>query len=525
MEQLNNPLPTQEEKQAVVEAVYQKQESPLLLQVRQNFGLYGGISLTFGGGFALLFYKAWVGWNVLLYSALIIALLIIVMSKLTTKIKTGTKFYFAAVIMLGISSALTSNDVLLFFNIIAILILLDISLLHQFYDVEKWEFARHFGKMIGMVFGSIASIWMPFADSLNFFKKTRVLKNDLFRNIVIGIVISLPILYITTALLSSADLLFGSLANNVFKAVFSADIFWIGCMVVFGMLASYCILCASVSKVGIQDKKAIVKLDASIAATVMTILCLVYAYFCILQVVYLFTGGLFTLPEAYTFAEYARRGFFELMWVTGINIALMIISRTLFKESKFLSILVVFMTVCTYIMIGSAAYRMILYISVYHLSFLRLFVLLILIIEVFILAGVIISEFHKKFQLFSYSVAVVAVCYIAFSLGKPDVWIASYLIDHEKSLTIEDLSYLTSELSLDAAPIVLTVIGDEKRWENEDINSDNSGYDLEGSYNPLVKNYYHRIDEVNKDIHVRDFNYSNYKAGQVAKQYPNKATN
>lgn len=527
MEQLNNPLPLQEEKNPAAEAVILKKESPLLLQVRQNFGLYGAISLTFGGAFALLFYKAWIGLNVLLYAAIIVGLLIFVMTKLTSKIKSGTKLYFTAVILLGISTMLTSNGIVQFLNIVGILILLDLSLLHQFYEVGRWDFAKHLIKMFGMVFSSIACIWMPFVDSINYFKKTKVLKNDKVRNITIGIIIAIPILFIITALLSGADILFGSVTENIYNTVFSADIFWIITMILFGLLACYCILCASVSKVRIEDVKSYQKADATIAATVMTLLCLVYACFCVLQVIYLFAGGLFSLPESYTFAEYARRGFFELMWVTAINIGLMILCRSLFKESKYLSLLVVIMTICTGIMIASATYRMILYISVYHLTFLRLFVLMILLIEVFVLAGVIISEYKKNFPLFTFSVAVVTACYIIFSLGKPDLWIAAYLVDQKENLTVDDLFYVTSDLSLDAAGVVLPLIEDEKRWNNEgekldDVTAYESDRIYNSSYEYMIKNYYARIKKAKGGADIRDYNYSNSNANQLAKEYPMK---
>lgn len=78
----------------------------------------------------------------------------------------------------------------------------------------------------------------------------------------------------------------------------------------FGFLACYCILCGFASKVGLQEKKALGKADASIAITFMTLLTLVYAVFCVIQVVYLFANGLLVLPDGFTFAEYARRGFF-----------------------------------------------------------------------------------------------------------------------------------------------------------------------------------------------------------------------
>ncbi len=526
MEQLNNPLPLTEEKQPAAEELFRYPESPLLLQMRHKYGLYGGISLTFGVGFALFFYRAWIGLNVFFYSAIIVALLTIVMTKLTPKMKVGTKLYFGAVLLLGASTALTSNETLLFLNIVAMLILLDLSLLHQFYEVGRWEFIKHLGKMINLVFISIACLWMPFADGLQYFKKIKVLKNDKVRNIIIGTLISIPILFVITLLLSSADMLFGSVAEDIYDGIFSADIFWIISMVVFGMLACYCILSATLLRVGMEEKKGFAKADASIAATVITLLCLLYACFCVLQILYLFTGGLLVLPEGYTYAEYARRGFFELMFVTAINISLMILCRTLFKESKFLNFLVVFMTACTFILIASATYRMLLYINSYHLTFLRLFVLLVLFIEVFILTGVIISEFRKNFPLFTYSVAVITICYLVFALGKPDYVIASYLIHQKDTLNMEDLSYLSTELSLDAAPVLLPILENEKRWDKNAETSGDYGFESDRiypmSYEDMVKNYYQRIEEANDSIDIREFNYSTYIAGKTAKEYPVK---
>ena len=191
-----------------------------------------------------------------------------------------------------------------------------------------------------------------------------------------------------------------------------------------------------------------------------------YAVFCTIQLIYLFADGLFTLPTEFTFAEYARSGFFELLAVTIINISLMLICNTIFKDNKLLRFLICFMTSCTYIMIASATYRMLLYISAYHLTFLRIFVLLVLFIDVFILAGIMISQYKKEFPLFRYCVIVISFCYIAFSFTKPDYFIASYLEQHKNVLSMDDMVYLVNDLSLDAAPIVIPLINIQERWIN-----------------------------------------------------------
>jgi hypothetical protein len=172
------------------------------------------------------------------------------------------------------------------------------------------------------------------------------------------------------------------------------------------------------------------------------------------------------------------------------------------------------MTACTYIMIASATYRMLLYIGAYQLTFLRLFVLLTLLIDAFVLAGVIISEYKKEFPLFRYCVAVISICYISFSFSRPDYYIASYLTTQKEMLTMEDMRYVTQELSLDAAPIVSKIINETDRWNIKRDNSSLYDYrtDQLNNYKDYVNYYKDRLSAAKTNIGIRDFNYSYYKA-------------
>ncbi|MFT4143988.1 MAG: DUF4173 domain-containing protein [Mobilitalea sp.] len=471
----------------------EKVASPLLKQFRENFGIFGGISLLFGIGFAILFYKAGAGLNTLLITLLILCLLFLGCRKLSLTVKKGTKFYFLGAFLLAVSTVLTSSGTLQFLNIIAILILLDLSMLHQFYESREWDFLKHFLKMLGMPFRAIGSIGLPFIDFTAFLQKTSVFKNDKVRNVFLGVLISIPFLWMVTALLANADMVFSKLTNQILDVFVSTDIIGVLLMVFAGFLICYCVFAAAVSNVGLEEKRFWKKAEASIAATVLLVLTIVYALFCGIQIIYLFAKGVFELPEGFTYAEYARQGFFELLFVAMLNVALIVICRALFENSKVLQIVKICMTVCTYVLIISATCRMLLYISAYHLTFLRMFVLLSLFIVTLILTGVLISEFRPAFPLFQYFVVVIAVCYTAFSFSKPDYIIASYRLEQEE-LDQEDLFYLTHDLSLDAAPLVL----------------------------PVAKNtydYINKIENVTKNMEVRDFNLSSYLANQELKKY------
>jgi hypothetical protein len=260
------------------------------------------------------------------------------------------------------------------------------------------------------------------------------------------------------------------------------------------------------------------KADATIAVTFMTVMCLMYVLFCSIQLIYLFANGIFMLPDGLTFAEYARKGFFELLGVTFINIIIMLVCNTFFNESKTLRLLVTIMTACTYIMIVSAAYRMFLYIEAYNLTFLRLFVLLTLFIDSFILAGIILSQYRKGFGLFQYCVIVVSICYLAFSYSKPDYFIASYLADHKEKLNQVDMQYMTKQLSLDAAPVVLPLLNDEDKWNLESAsNSDSNYYGM--SPEEYINQYYDKISYSDKNNSIRDFNFSYYIAVKSLNKY------
>ncbi|MGB4661623.1 MAG: DUF4173 domain-containing protein, partial [Mobilitalea sp.] len=467
--------------------------------------------LIFGSLFAFSFYETSIGVNVFFFTLVMVTLLQLVMKNLQLPIKRGTKVYYAGVLLLGASSIFTSSETLQFLNLVGILFLLDLSLLHQVHEVSRWEFSKHVARMFALFFEAIAAIGKPFSDGTNFLKQTKLFKKDKTRNILIGIVIALPLLWVIILLLSSADILFSEMTHNINDFLFSSEVIKVAIIIFFGFLACYCIIAAVVTRTVETVEKTRKKADAAIANTFMTLLCLVYVLFCGIQLVFLFSSGISVLPEQFTFAEYARRGFFELLVVTVINIVLMLICNECFTESKLLRFIITGMTVCTYIMIASSAYRMILYIQAYHLTFLRVFVLLALLVDALVLTGVILKQYKPMFPLFQYCVAVTAICYIVFSFSRPDYFIASYYVNHDETIDSEDIEFLTYELSPDAAGVVIPLIAGTQTNLTE--------IPLSDVYSDSIIGYYQRITSRQEASSFRDFNLSIYTAYQLTQKY------
>lgn len=140
-----------------------------------------------------------------------------------------------------------------------------------------------------------------------------------------------------------------------------------------------------------------------------------------------------------------------------------------FKENKAKKILLTVISACTYIMIASSAYRMCLYIREYHLTFLRVFVLWMLAMIAVWLGGIIAQIYRENFPLFRYTIVIATVFVFAFGIARPDYWIAKYDVDH---LSSDQDGYYLSDLSTDAAPVLVGHKGEWADWYLENIEND-----------------------------------------------------
>ena len=155
----------------------------------------------------------------------------------------------------------------------------------------------------------------------------------------------------------------------------------------------------------------------------------VYLLFCGIQVIYLFFGG-GNLPDGYTYAGYAREGFFQLLAVSILNLVVVLVGIYLFSEHKVLKGILTVMSLCTFVMIVSSALRMIMYIRYYYLTFQRVLVLWALLVLFLLFVGVVRNIYVKDFDLFRYGIIVITVLYLAFSFSHPDYYIAKVNLDN-----------------------------------------------------------------------------------------------
>lgn len=387
------------------------------------------------------------------------------------KAHINNTFLMVCIVLAGGLNCATDSGVLIFFNKVLMSVLISVFFLQCWQDLTGWGIAAYFRSCALMLCGTIGSIATPIEDIAAKWKLRPAQREKTenpnrkrkWSSVGIGLLIAIPVAMFVTILLASADAVFSNMVYSILT--FSIDIDFlknietfirvlfyslIVFLLCYGMFA-YNTEAKNIKKIREAAKTEEANMDSYIAITVNGVMCVIYVAFSIVQIFGLFLGKM-ALPEGYTYASYARRGFFELVFVCVFNILMVLFTIAYFKVSRLLRTLLTVICSCTYIMIISSAYRMLLYISSYHLTFLRLLVLWGLVIIAIVMTGVLIFVYNQKFSLFRFLLIVLSVGWLVFSSAHPDYWIASYNIMACDDGAEYDHFYLTQSLSLDAVP-------------------------------------------------------------------------
>jgi hypothetical protein len=178
----------------------------------------------------------------------------------------------------------------------------------------------------------------------------------------------------------------------------------------------------------------------------------VFVTYFITMAAYLFSAFGGELPTSYTYAQYARKGFFELCAVATINLALLaftyLLARRQIREyPPFLRVLTGFISLCTSLLILTAMSKMLLYIGTYGLTRLRIYTLWFMVL--LLLVFLVLLVWHiKSFKLGRILVIIPLVCSLALFLTNTDGIIArynvgQYLSGNTAEIDAQTLAYLS----------------------------------------------------------------------------------
>ncbi len=210
---------------------------------------------------------------------------------------------------------------------------------------------------------------------------------------------------------------------------------------------------------------------------------LLYAVFFVLQADYFLSAFRGVLPEGWGYADYARRGFFELCGLSVIDLLLIwgasrFSLRSGDEATRPLRLFVGLLSASTLLMIAVALSKMVLYIGSFGLTRLRLYTswFMVLLAVVFLL--ILVKQFARGVCFFRAATAAFVALFAVLCFSMSDNLIARYNIAmFERGRHAElDVDYLLRDLSDDAALYTLRYLDGRHRTDGLILNVDLDAY-------------------------------------------------
>jgi Domain of unknown function (DUF4173) len=196
-----------------------------------------------------------------------------------------------------------------------------------------------------------------------------------------GLLIALPILLVFAALFASADAVFGKLLGNLTKLQFDSGWLVQHTLVIgfFAWIAGGFLRRALKPQTILETKSSgSIVLPATEMTVVLGLVNALFAAFVLVQIGYFFGGSSQISVTGLTYSEYARKGFFELVWVATLALPMLLVMHSMIPASrvaqqKTFRVLASVLVGLIAIVMVSAVQRMRLYVLEYGLTELRLY--------------------------------------------------------------------------------------------------------------------------------------------------------
>lgn len=257
---------------------------------------------------------------------------------------------------------------------------------------------------------------------------------------LLGIVLTIPVLVVILPLLSSADAGFEALLGNA-AAFLEKHLFSLFLRIVFAVPVSFYlygliyggITGKNADRISLQNlqkhEKSIKRIPGVTTDIVLGVMCLFYLLFIGIQATYLFSVFAGKIPENFTYAEYARRGFFELCGIGTWNLLILWAAEAFSQEEaakkKLFSTLKILLCVVTLLLIATAVGKLGMYINVYGMTVNRIIPMVFLLWMAFVFFCVILRQ-KTSFPLVRRCVMAGAVCFCLLCVFPVERWAEAY---------------------------------------------------------------------------------------------------
>lgn len=411
-----------------------------------------GLAIALGIVFNCLFFQTWVGVNIPLFAGgLIIAYALMVHIQ---KIRPSreTLALMTAVIFFTLMVAVRANEFLLFLNIATSLLLLVLI-------VDQTNRAEGRKSILDYILPFIAAPFVYIAKASTAVREATVEKQKnttKLKEVLKGVLMAIPVLLVFSLLFASADLVILEYLKKIFNFEYNPEIL---IQILIVIIISIIVAGALRHTIETQKKeRSWVSIDikrtmgSTSVAVFLGLISALFLVFSIIQITYLFGGANNLEQLGFTYAEYARKGFGELIVIALLTFGLIWLAEKSVKREKdthtfHFKALSALLVVETLGILGSSFYRLFLYEQAFGFTLPRFYAhtFVIWLGVVFLLfLYMLFVEKHKKYFLKSiFHIAIVFL--VGINLINPDVFVAKHNIQraHIAENRGFDVYYLT----------------------------------------------------------------------------------
>lgn len=429
---------------------------------RQILALFG-ISLFLGLLFDQLFYDNMPGISWFIFVAAAIIGLVLLARLWRQPLGIRSLWLIGPLLLISAMVGIRANAELTLLNIVAsVFLLLLVAVQATGKRIDQFLLVDY----MKTVFTPLSFVPKFFTVLLEAFSMRLVVKHSRTGAIVKGAIMALPALAIFAALFASADLVFKKYLNDVLSIQISpAVVFQTGLVLFIGavMLGAYGYI-LNTRAVTTHSLSPTKKIGATEIQVMLGLINGLFILFLLVQLRYLFGGEQIIRNQGFTYAEYARRGFFELIAVAVVAFLIVwaaeqSIARHDGRLPSSFSRLSLLLNVQVLAIMVSAFQRMNLYEQAYGFTTTRWFAHA-LIIGLCVLVLMFMHKIvrHQSEAVFLRQALAVGVIFLmAVAMANPDRFVAQQNWDRFEKTGKFDPMYFR-QLSSDAMPITIKAL-------------------------------------------------------------------
>ncbi|KPL81297.1 DUF4153 domain-containing protein [Herpetosiphon geysericola] len=328
-----------------------------------------------------------------------------------------------------------------------------------------WQLASIRGWIVSGVVAGLGAAFCSFGAALNLPLRGGNGTSAKLRPILIGLGLALPLLCIFGGLFASADAVF----ENIFADLFNWNLDWLFEHVFVVLFATWAILgcgwilfAAPKPDISFSERPSLFNLGKVEVGIILGLLNALFGLFVVIQIRYLF-GGEQQIAEGISYADYARRGFFELVTVALLVLPTLLLGSWLIEQraeaQPLFRVLALVLLVQVGIVLASAVSRMLLYIDAYGLTESRIQATALMIWIVLVALWFVATVLRQRGHYFANGALVAAmIVLIGLVLLNPSNYIVRYNASHRGVASFD--GYYVGSLAddADAVPAIIEVL-------------------------------------------------------------------